>query len=175
MGNRGPLSGTRKYDTAEVVRVAVAAYRLDQSMAVAVSGHFGISLGAARGVISRARQDGASIPSQVGFNAGSTGFEQSNYSPCGTPGAYKRHIRLGQEPCQVCKDDKARRARLRRQGISTARPEPEWDGEVVTYSGPGIRLMCDTCGDFMDTVPKLVHHTLQVHQRPPSRTERTPR
>ena len=43
MGSRGPVPGAqRKYNPAEVVRVALEAYRQGQSMAVAVGGHFGM-------------------------------------------------------------------------------------------------------------------------------------
>jgi hypothetical protein len=175
MSSPGPEKGQGiKYNRAEIAKVALDAYRQGQSMAVVVAGHFGIKLTNARKLISRMRSDGWDIPSQRGFNNDATGTDMSHRSPCGTPGAYKRHEKAGQEPCQVCKDDKARRARMRRAGVSTARPEAEWDGVVTTYI-VNVRLMCDSCGDYVDTVAKLTHHTLQVHGRAPSREERTPR
>ncbi len=175
MAKPGPEKGTiSKYDPAEVVRIALEAYRNNQSMAVVVAGHFGLQPRSATSMLSRLRRDGYAIPNQAGFNNDSSGNDMGLGSPCGTPGAYQRHIKAGQEPCQACKDDKARRARLRRAGISSARPEPGYDGPTNTYM-TFIRLMCDTCGDYVDSVSKLTHHTLQVHGRPPTRDERTPR
>ena len=175
MGSRGPEKGTGiKYQPAEIVKVALEAYKQGQSMAVAVAGHFGIKPTYATHLISRMRADGWDIPSQRGFNNDASGNDNSFRAPCGTPGAYKRHLNAGQEPCQACKDDKARRARLRRAGVSTARPEPGYDGPTDTWV-TFIRLMCETCGDYVDSVSKLTHHTLQVHGRPPTRDERTPR
>jgi len=175
MGSRGPEKGTSgKYQPAEVVKVALEAYKQGQSMAIAVGGHFGIKPTYATSMLSRLRRDGWSIPNQAGFNNDAGGYENSHRSACGTPGAYTRHVKAGQEPCQACKDDKARRARLRRAGISSARPEPGYDGPSNTYM-TFVRLMCDTCGDYVDTVAKLTHHTLQVHGRAPTKTERTPR
>lgn len=172
MGSRGPLS---KYNPAEVVRIALTAYQQGRSMAVVVGSHYNIDPRTASTLISRLRRDGHNIPNQRGWNNGGGGFDLSYRSPCGTPGAYRRHVAAGQEPCAECKADKARRARLRRRNGTEARPEPEWDGPAVSFSSTGIRLMCETCGDWCDSVPKLTHHTLQVHHRPPTKNERTPR
>lgn len=56
------------------------------------------------------------------------------------------------------------------------RTEVEFDGSVIKYrSDPVIRLMCESCCDYYGAVAALTHHTMQVHGRRPTRSERTPR
>ena len=35
----------------------------------------------------------------------------SDVQPCGTPAAYRRHLRYGEKPCESCKQAEARRDR----------------------------------------------------------------
>lgn len=45
-------------------------------------------------------------------------------SPCGTIGAYQRHLKAGQEACAACKEARAAYTRDRREGRITARRAP---------------------------------------------------
>ena len=53
--------------------------------------------------------------------------------PCGTPAAYRRHIRHSEPICEPCRQAEARRGRdyRRRRATRASRPTsaPEWDGQ----------------------------------------------
>ena len=172
----GPVPGTTNmHPPQEIARVALIAYSLDQSMAYAVAVHFNVTRMNARSLIARARTYGFDIPTQRGWNGGVwERYTQPPRATCPSPGAYKRHLFEGEEPCDACKADHAHRAkRYRKDGTERT------DGQVFEPReyAPGprytIRLMCD-CGAVFPGVPEITRHTRVEHGRAPSKQERTP-
>lgn len=45
-------------------------------------------------------------------------------APCGTEGAYRRHLRWGQQPCDACSVEHARLQAEYREKTKTSRPAP---------------------------------------------------
>jgi len=45
-------------------------------------------------------------------------------APCGTEGAYRRHIRWGQQPCRACSIEHARLQAEYREKAKASRPKP---------------------------------------------------
>ena len=169
----GPARGTTNiYPPAEIARVALIAQDLGLSMATAVSVHFNVTPTNARSLIARARTYGFDIPSQVGWNGGVyERYTKPQQATCPSPGAYKRHLFDGEEPCSECKRDHAERAkRYRQAGSEKPAFEPSEYVQPVRYA---IRLMCD-CGAVFPGVPELTRHTVAAHGRAPSKQERTP-
>ena len=164
---RGPAPGSVGYPKDIISHVAYEAYVNDESMARAVAAHFGVSEQSARSLISRARLAGYAIPKQLGWNSGTP------RAACGTPGAYKRHLRRGEEPCEACRADHAARSRRRRAEGTEAAPQPVFEPPVST----GVReivLQC-ACGWTSDNATAMVWHCRSVHDRRATVEERTPK
>ena len=60
--------------------------------------------------------------------------EPRELEPCGTPGAFKRHLRAGEEPCQECRD--AHNARKREYDREYRRREREREREQSAHPEP---------------------------------------
>ena len=169
----GPIPGTSaKRPPSEIARIARIAHLLDQSMAQAVAVHFGVSHRAATQLITRARKYGHDIPLQTGWNGGVYAQPDNPIrATCPSPGAYKRHLQNGEQPCGACRRDHAdRAAKRRREGSERPDFEPRDYVQPPRYT---IRLMCD-CGAVFGGVPEITRHTVAAHGRAPSKQERTP-
>ena len=164
---RGPAPGSVGYPKDIISHVAYEAYMNDESMARAVAAHFGVSEQSARSLISRARLAGYRIPTQLGWNSGTP------RAACGTPGAYRRHLKRGEEPCDACRADNAARKRRARKTGSEQTPVELPDRDIPAPV-TGVVLQCG-CGWTSDNATAMVWHCRTVHDRRATVDERTPK
>jgi len=152
----------------DAYRLCLAAFNAGRSMADALAARYKISGANARSRVSRLRQMGYDVPSQLGFQGDPT------LSECGSWGALRRHRKNG-ERCDVCLAAEAARARAWRAGqVKNSRYDfvmPEGDAPEKPLR---LNLICG-CGEHCETIPSLTRHTVSVHRRGPTPAERTPR
>lgn len=163
--SRGPKPGTVGYPKDVIARIARDAWVDDQSMARAVAAYFEVSEQSARSLISRARLAGFDIPKQLGWNSGTPLAE------CGTPGAYRRHLKAGEEPCEACRADNAARRRRYRNTGSEVVPV---DDDFVAPQVSSVVLQCE-CGWTTDNATAMGWHARSIHNRQATVAERTPK
>jgi len=158
----GPVPGVPyKWQPTELFKLCVWAEHSGLSMAKTLAERYGITEHNARTRISRLRQLGYDVPTQLGWNG------QQPHG-CGSAAGYQRHLREGTETCEPCRAHNAARRRAYR-ATGTTKNTP------VEFVPPSteLRFLCE-CGEWSQSIHRLVEHTVGVHRRPPHRSERTP-
>ena len=149
----------RYYDYAEVAALARIADAAGQRMSVALAAHYGMKPTVANSLLSRVRRAGHDIP------AGKRGPRVGEHyiAPCGTPGAYYRHRKAG-ENCQVCREANTAYRTARKRAERIGNPLPG----VSVVDG---RVRC-SCGVECPNRTALGRHTWARHDRWPTDAER---
>ena len=157
----GPVKGVPfKWQPDELFKLCVWADKHGHSMAQTLAERYGISESNARTRISRLRQLGYDVPTQLGWNG------QESHG-CGSAAGYQRHLREGSTTCDACRaHNNARVKSYRATGTSAGTP---------TFTPPSteLRFQCE-CGEWAVSIHRLVEHTVSAHGRGPHRWERTP-
>lgn len=200
MGRRGPQPGTTGRSPAEVAAIAATARELRQRVSLVVAAHYGITPTSAVRVIARARAKGADIPYDYGYTDPTGTWQQGHLAPGrarsiyahGTTSRYRQGCKCGRCTAARAAYHRNYRAAHRPPSPEAAAPQaPTQAAPVAPRSlaaalrvpptaartppaGPHITLRCTTCGTTTSTVWVLAGHTLDAHDRIPTRTERTP-